>query len=252
MYPYRRYRIRHWIRIGIAAAAGLLLATAIGLVIEVGTGPHTEPAYTPPTVPNLFSGYGTTPSPAAPSPTASAVQPELSGPLQLIQGQGLINGVYLGYPHSTQGAVSAAGQFATQLGSTLDPDRVASIIRMTADPSYPQGPQDFAQGMVSTRRDLGLPASGPVPDGASLVLEPVEYQVRDVTPDQVTVLLLSDLVITLPAQGTQTRIAVYPLRMHWAQDDWKILAPGNASYLKLAAEPGSPQAASDGWQELTP
>jgi len=247
MYPHRSYRVRHWIRIGIGAAVGLLAAVAIGLVIEVGTGPHPAPDDTPPTVPNLFSGYGTIPSPAP-----SATQPALSGPLPLIQGRELVNGVYLGYPHSTQGAVSAADQFATQLGSTLDPDRVAAVMRMTADPSYPQGPQAFAQGMISTRQGLGLPASGPVPDGASLVLEPVQYQVRDVTPDQVTVLLLSDFVITLPAQGTQTRIAVYPLSMHWAQDDWKILAPGSTSYVKLAAEPGSPQAASDGWQELTP
>jgi hypothetical protein len=94
--------------------------------------------------------------------------------------------------------------------------------------------------------------SGPAPDGVSVVLEPAEYQVRDVTPDSATVLLLSDYVITVPAQGTQTRIAVYPLRLHWAQDDWKILAPGSTSYPGLAAEPGSPQASSDGWQELSP
>lgn len=250
MYPYRRHRVRHWIKIAIGGAVVLLAAVAIGLVIEVGTDPHPAPGYTPPTVPNLFSGYGITPSPT-PSTTEPA-QPALSGPLQLIQGQELVNGVYLGYPHSTQGAVSAADQFATQLGSTLDPDRVAAVMRMTADPSYPQGPQDFGQGMTSTRQALGLPASGPVPDGASLVLEPVEYQLRDVTPDQVTVLLLSDFVTTLPDQGTQTRVGVYPLRMHWAQDDWKILAPDNASYLKLAVEPGSTEAASDGWQELTP
>jgi hypothetical protein len=252
MYPYRRYRIRHWIKIGIGAAIALLAAVAIGLVIEVGTGPHRTPAYTPPTVPNLFSGYGATPSPTVSAAEPAPAQPALSGPMQVIPGRVLVNGVYLGYPHSTEGAVSAADQFATQLGSTLDPDRVAAVMRMTGDPSYPQGPQDFAQGLVSTRQGLGIPASGPVADGTSLVLEPVEYQVRDVTADQVSVLLLSDLVITLPAQGTQTRIAVYPLRMHWAQDDWKILAPDNASYLKLAAEPGSPQAASDGWQELTP
>lgn len=242
------HRGSHWIRTGIAAAAGLLLMTAIGLVVEVGTGPHPAPEYTPPTVPDLFGGSGAPP----PSPAASATEPALSGPLQLIQGRDLVNGVYLGYPHSTQGAVSAAAQFATQLGSTLDPDRVAAVMRMTADPSYPQGPQDFAQGMTSTRQDLRLPASGPVPAGVSMVLEPVEYQVRGITPDQVTVLLLSDVIITMPAQGTQTRIAVYPLRMHWAQGDWKILAPGNASFIKLAAEPGSAQAASDGWQELTP
>jgi hypothetical protein len=247
MRPYRRYGVRRWLRIAVAAAVGLLLATALGLVVEVATGPHPKPDYSLPPVPTPPWA-----SPAPPSPTASPTEPALTGPLQLIQGRELINGAYLGYPHSTQGAVSAADQFATQLGSTLDPDRVAAVMRMIADPSYPQAPQQFAQGMITTRKDLGAPASGPVPDGVSVVLEPVEYQVRDVTPDQVTVLLLSDFVITQPAQGTQTRVGVYPLRMHWAQGDWKILAPDNASYTTLSAEPGSPQAASDGWQELSP
>jgi hypothetical protein len=248
MYPYRRSRVCHWIRIGIGAAAGLLAAVAIGLVIEVGAGPHPAPDYTPPTVPNLFSGYGTTPSPA-PSPT----RPALSGPLQLIQGRELVNGVYLGYPHTTQGAVSAADEFAIEMGSTLDPDRAAAVMRMAADPSYPQGPQQFAQGVITTRRVLGLPLSGPVPDGASVVLEPVEYQVRDVTADQVTVLFLTDLDITLPDQGTEPKASLYPLRMHWVEADWKILAPEtNVDYSSLLVQPESSQAAAAGWQELVP
>jgi hypothetical protein len=68
----------------------------------------------------------------------------------------------------------------------------------------------------------------------------------------VTVLLLADDVITLPDQGTQTRVGVYPLRMRWADGDWKILQPDTAtSYSSLTAEPGSPQAAASGWEELT-
>lgn len=227
MHPYRRHRVRRWIRIGIGAAVGLLAAVAIGLVIEVGTSPHPKPDYTPPTVPNLFSGYGTTPSPAP-----STTQPEqsaLSGPLQLIQGRELVNGVHLGYPHTTPGAVSAADEFAIQMGSTLDPDRAAAVMRMAADPSYPQGPQQFAHGVITTRRILGLPLSGPVPDGASVVLEPVEYQVRDVTTDQVTVLFLTSFGITLPDQGTEAKASLYPLRMHWAGADWKVLPPRRMS-----------------------
>jgi hypothetical protein len=170
----------------------------------------------------------------------------------VVQGRELVNGVSLGYPHSTQGAVSAADEFMTQIGSTLYPDRAAAILRMTADPSYTAAPQQAAQGAVGDRKFLGLPTAGPVPDGASVVLEPAEYQVRAVNADQVTVLLLADYVITLPGQGTQARIGVYPMPMHWAQGDWKILTPGTTSYSGLAVEPGSPQAAADGWQELSP
>jgi hypothetical protein len=36
---------------------------------------------------------------AAPAPT-----PALTGPIQIIQGSQLVNGVYLGFPHTTQGA----------------------------------------------------------------------------------------------------------------------------------------------------
>jgi hypothetical protein len=247
MNPYRRYRTRHWIKISIAAAAGLLLATAIGLVIEVATGPHPAPDYSPPPMPTPpWAPGGSSSLPATPT------GPALTGPLQLIQGRELINGVRLGYPHSAQGAVSAAAEFMTDIGSTLDPDRAAAILRMTADPSYPQGPQQFAQGVLSTRKILGLPATGPVPDGASVVLEPAEYQVKDVTADQVTVLLLADYDITLPGQDTEAKIGLYPLGMHWAEQDWKILAPvTRVDYSSLMAQPGSSQAAAAGWQELS-
>jgi hypothetical protein len=244
MYP--RPHARRSIRIVIAAAIGLLIFVAIGLVIETALGPKPKQNLSPPTpvpVPGESSGSRSARPPKSPA---------LSGPLQVIQGRELINGVYLGYPHSTQGAVSAADELMTQIGSTLDPDRASAVLRLTADPSYPSGPQDFAEGAISERKDLSLPATGQAPAGASVVLTPAEYQVRDVTAGQVTVLLLAADVITLPGQGTQTRIGVYPLRMHWAEGDWKILRSDAAtSYSSLSAEPGSPQAAASGWQELT-
>jgi hypothetical protein len=240
MHPYRTYRIRRGIKIAIAAAAGLLLATAIGLVIEVALGPHPKYSTLPPPVPNLFSAYGTTPSPAA-------------GPMRVLQGSQLVDGIRLGYPHTTQGAVSAADEFMRDIGSTLDPDRAAAILRLTADPSYPQGPQQYAHGVVTTRNILGLPTSGPLPDGASTVLQPVEYQVKDLTADQAMVLLLADYDITLPGQGTQAKIGLYPLGLHWAVGDWKIVAPEtNLDYSSLLTQPGTAQAAADGWKELSP
>ncbi len=242
MYPRSDRRRALWLV--VAAAIGLLVFIAIGLVIEVAVGPHPKPDFSPPTpIP--------VPGESSSSPSASPA-PALSGTLRVIQGRELVNGVYLGYPHSTQGAVSAADEFMTQIGSTLDPDRAAAVLRLTADPSYPAGPQAFAQGTISERKDLGLPAAGQVPTTASVVLDLAEYQARSVTAGQVTVLLLADDIITLPGQGTQTRIGVYPLRMHWAGGDWKILPPDTAvSYVSLDAEPGSPQAASSGWQELS-
>ena len=125
-------------------------------------------------------------------------------------------------------------------------------MRMTADLSYGDAPQQAAQGAASDRQSLGIPASGPVPPGYSLVVQPVEYQVRDVSAAQVTVLLLCDATTTQPGQGTQTRTAVFPLRMQWAQGDWKVAAVGTDSYASLAAQPFSAQAVALGWQELLP
>jgi hypothetical protein len=238
---------RHRPRLILFAVAALLLLVAIGLVIETAVGPKEKVNLTPPTPIPVPTGSNSAAS-ATSAPAAS-----LTGPIQIIQGSQLVNGVYLGFPHSTQGAVSAAEEFMSQIGSTLDPDRAAAVLRLTADPSYPKAPSDFAHGTISERKDLGLPASGQVPQAASVVLDPVEYQVRDVTPGQVTVLLLADDIITLPTNGTRTRVGVYPLHMHWTEDDWKILPPApRTSYSKLSAVPGTPQAASDGWQVMTP
>ena len=173
--------------------------------------------------------------------------------MQVIQGRELVNGVYLGYPHTSQGAVSAAAEFMRDIGSTLDPDRSAAILRLTADPSYPQGPQQFAQGTTMNRNVLGLPGTGPVTAGMSVVLQPVEYQVKDATASQVEVLLLADYDVTLPGQGTQAKVGIYPLGMHWAEGDWKILPPETTvDYSSLLTQPGTAQAAADGWQELLP
>jgi hypothetical protein len=246
-----RTRSRRWLRWGLAYVVGVLALAVIGLVIEaaLGSGPKTPQGLPPaslPTPPWVTSG------PVPPSPGPSSSVPALTGPVQVVQGQQLINGVYLGFPHSTVGAVSAADEFLTAIGSTLDPDRAAAVMRMAAGPSYTNAPQQAAEGVVNDREDLGLPAGGPVPAGASFQIEPVEYQVRDVTPDQVTVLLLCDFISTVPGQGTQTRTGVFPVRVGWAEGDWKILPGTSTDYSDLDAEPDSPQAASFGWQNLEP
>ena len=164
----------------------------------------------------------------------------------------MTNGVYLGFPHSAAGAVSAADDLVGEVFSTLDPDRAASVMRLTAAPSYPSAPQEAAEGVVSDRQALGIPATGPVPSGYSLLVQPAEYQARNVTADGATVLLLCDFTTTRPGTGTQTRIAVFPVQMRWAESDWKVASFGDGSDTSLAAEPFSSQAAQLGWQELLP
>ena len=252
---YTGNRRRRWVRWGLAWFVGTLALMVIGLVIEqaVAPAPKGPQSLMPSTIPALPGAPGTTPA-AAPSPSRSAAgsSPALTGTVQVVQGTQEVNGVSLGFPHSTVGAVSAAYSFMTEIGGTLDPDRAAAVMRMTADPSYSNAPQQAAEGAVNDRKAFGLPASGPLPPGASLETEPVEYQARNVAPNQALVLLLCDFISTVPSQGTNTRIGVFPIQMHWSGGDWMVQSVGGSSYTNLAAEPDSPQSAALGWQELDP
>ena len=89
-----------------------------------------------------------------------------------------VNGIYTRYPRTEAGAVSAAVEFITELGSTLDPDRAATVARLTADSSYRAAAQDAAASAIAARHALGLPPSGPLPPGTGAFLVPVMYQLH--------------------------------------------------------------------------
>ena len=247
---YGTYRPRRrWLRWFLVYAAAVLAIAVVGLVIEAAVDPGSGQ---PPT---LSPGFPASPAagPRASSPPAGKTgSRSLSGPLQVVTGSELVNGVYLGFPHSSTGAVSAADYVTGEVFSTLDPDRAADVMRLTAAPAYADAAQQAAQGAVADRQDLGIVMSGPVPAGYSLVVQPQEYQARDVHADSVTVLLLCDFTTTQPSAGTQTRIAVFPVQMTWAQADWKVASFGSGGDTALGADPFSAAAASLGWQELLP
>jgi hypothetical protein len=241
---------RRWLR-WFLVYGGVTLALAVaGLVVEAAISPGSEQSQSPA---SAFPAAPATGTRSSPAPSAAGdSSPALSGPLQVVQGRELVNGVYLGFPHGTAGAVSAADYVMSEVFSTLDPDRAAAVMRLTAAPSYVSAAQQAAQGAASDRENLGLATSGPVPAGYSLVVQPEQYQTRNVRADQLTVLLLCDFTTTQPGTGTQTKIAVFPVQMHWAQADWKVASFGTGGDARLAAEPFSSQAASLGWQELLP
>ncbi len=226
----------------VIGVIGLLAFVAVGVAIEAALSPHK---------PENTRSPAADPLPGASASPTSAVTSPATGPLTLVRGSTLINGLYVGYPHSLTGAVSAAAEYWTQLGSTLDPDRAATVARLAANPTWATAPQTFAEGPTNTRKTLGLPTSGPVPAGASVQLEPVEYQVRSATTDGVTVLLLADYTTTTTVEGTTTHIGVFPLDMVWTAGDWKIADANSQDDTNLAALPGSAQASANGWQEMT-
>jgi hypothetical protein len=241
-------RRRPW-RLYVLLAAVLVIAVAAGLVAETALGRHpAENFRVPPVVPLTGTSTASAPATRTAGPPGGA-----GGPLRVLQGRRLAaGGVRTGFPGTLAGAVSAAVQDWSQVGSDLDPARAALIGSAIADPSWHRAPAALAGGVRNTRRGLGLPAGGPVPAGASVALTAVDYQVRGVTARRVTVLLLAYYTTTVPGQQAQTSIGVYPAAMHWARGDWKILAPAASGpdWSGLDAQPGSQQAAADGWQPL--
>ncbi|GLW53034.1 hypothetical protein [Kitasatospora phosalacinea] len=239
-----RRRVLPLLLLGIVAFLG---AIAVGVAIESDSGPRAPRVYTPPAaIPAPGSVTGVEPS----GETAAS---DLAGPLQLIRGARLVNGISVGYPHSSVGAVSAAVEYWRQLGSTLEPDRAAAVARIVAVPNWSDAADTLAKGPVATRKALKVPTSGQLDPGTSVVLNPVEYQVRSVGPDSIQVLLLSTYTTSVPGAGMQTRMGVYPLDLVWSGDDWRVPAPSGTSttdYTSLIAEPGSPQASAKGWNEL--
>lgn len=238
--PFLKRRRPAW-RYFLTAAAAIVVLVAAGLVIETALSPRQPENPRPPTAPPFGS----------PGPVSGGRQAGSLGPLQVIRGSRLTGGVYTGFPHSEAGAVSAAAEDWSQIGSTLSPDRASQVGRLVTDPSWSDGPATMARGAAATRQGLGLPAVGPVPAGASVTLTPMAYQVRQASPDQVTVLLLGYYSISLPQQQPQTRVGVYPATMRWSGGDWKVMAPDpGTDYSGLLAQPGSAQAVTNGWQPL--
>ena len=222
----RATRLRRAVAISALAAAAL--AATAGVVLA----PHASRAV-----------------PRGAARPRRAAPPSAAGPLRLVPGAGLVNGIYTRYPHSTAGAVSAATEFLTELGSTLEPDRAATIARLAADASYPQAGPDAARGTVSTRRQLGLPATGSLPPAAAVLLVPVMYQLRDGTADRLTVLLLFDYTETLPA-AIREHLGVTAAQMNWTPDGWRLMQPAAADLSALLATPGTAGAARKGWKAL--
>ena len=232
-------RRRTWL-IAAVLVAVVVIVLVVGLLVE-GAGDPDGDALPPPSTSSASSG------PSTSTPSAEPTEGEL---LRLVAGRRRVSGVAVGYPHSVAGAVSAAVEIWTQVGSTLDPDRAAAIGRLVADESWTNAPDEFAAGPKNSRRRLGLSASGDVGPEASIVVEAAGYQLRNKSSERVTVLLLGYLTTNSPSKGSQTQVGVFPATLHWSTGDWKIEKGDGTDYGDLAQQPGTAEAASAGWLEF--
>lgn len=188
----------------------------------------------------------------SPTPSTSPV-PVPSGAVSLVQGARLADGIEVGYPHTTVGAISAAAQYLDAVASTLDPDYAASLGRTVGDPAVPALPGNLAASATKLRAALQLPAEGPVPAPAAFMTTAQMYQLRATGADNATVLLLTSNTFINTHGGTAGTVGVYPVRMHWTGGDWHLAGIGTGvDYSALAATPDTQAAASQGWQALIP
>lgn len=224
------------------AAVALTLSVVAGLAILVTQGGSASPTHS--------AGHQAMPPTPTPTPSPAAPPGTNSPALHLVAGAGWVNGLYTRYPRSQAGAVSAAVEFMTELGSTLDPDRAATVARLTADSSYRGAAQDAAASAVSARRALGLPVTGVLPAGTGAFLVPAMYQLNETSADQLTVFLLYNYTLT-QRSGLTEHVGVGAVSLIWTPASWRLLTPPADDLAKLLATPGTADATSKGWKAMT-
>lgn len=235
---------RPLLRYLLLGVGGLCLVVVAGLIVQTVRAPRPPSDLRPPVA-------------AAPPGSVTGVGPEgrpaggRTGPLRTLPGDRTVEEVPVGYPHTPVGAVSAAVHYWSQLASTLDVGRAATIAGVVADPAWSMAVSELERGRVETRRRLGIPESGPVPDGASVLFTPLMYQVRNVHDDAMDVLLLGYYEEARPGTASSTSVIVFPTKIRWVDGDWRLPAQTlEADYTPLMAKPGTTDAADKGWQPL--
>jgi hypothetical protein len=218
---------RRWLRwlVICGAAATAIVVVVVVVVVTVAAGPSSSR----PQVTQLATPHG---------------------PVTLVPGARVTDGVQLGFPHTTVGAISAAADLVSEVSGSLDPSHAEAAMQLLAASSYPTAPYDAAIGAESLRQQLGLAATGPVPPGYAVGITAAEYQVRDVTAKSVMVVLLLKVSFTEPGPKDSQRIGVVPFLMRWERGDWKDAGHTGGQYLQLAVTPFSSRAAALGWKPL--
>lgn len=241
----------------------LLGAVVVALVVAVGVVAATvlggdDPATTP------GSGGGSTTTTASPEPTDTATEttpdktpgsagiwtapPVSAGPLIAPPAAKTVRKIPVGYPHTTEGAISAAAHYA-EATVTLQVDRARAVARAAAAPSYLQAVDDFTANAQTARRNLGIAATGPT-RGAFLIYQSQGYLVRDAAPDRADVWILGIAEGAGPATGGQSQggPSIARFRMVWVDGDWKFTDGGGKT--PQAPQPGSAEAYDEGWRDL--
>ena len=218
----------------VLGAAGLAASLAVAIPLA------SHAAHT--------TGHGPVATPAGPSPRPNAIA---AGPVELVPGAHWKDGLWLGYPRTQSGALSAGLEYTTAVVESLDPDRLRAVLADVLAPGE-RIAAGLAAAVRSDRALVGAPATGPLPAGAALVLTGRMYQLLDFNQSQAHLLLLFTMQASGPgAPDLSGKAMILPVRLRWAVGDWKLSAwDRGPSYRSLIAPPDSASAYGEGWLDL--
>lgn len=228
--------------VAVGGIVALLVAAAVGYRLTRGPDPQTvsQPA-----------GTAGVPAPTTTATTAGTWTgpPVSAGPLILPTPARTVRGVPLGYPHSTEGAISAAAHY-TEAAVTLDANRARTVGELAGAPSYLSAADDFAANVGVARTQLGVSATGPT-GSAYLTYQAQAYLVLDATPDRVEVWVLGTADGAGPSTGGDSRTgpSIARLVMVWVEGDWRLTDNPPTDAPSAAPEPATPKAYAQGWRD---
>ncbi|MCK9923586.1 hypothetical protein MXD61_17210 [Frankia sp. AgPm24] len=207
MTPYGRPPRRRGLGVLLAAAVVLLVAAAVGITLAItGDGKSRSHGPTPAPPPTRFG----IPSP---QPARSATA-DPSAPLLLPRpARTAANGVPLGFPDSTEGAVSAIVHW-TPIIMPGDENHQLDVLRTIGTRQY------IKNEIPALREDY---QKNPVAADTWVVGTPVAYQlISGLDADRITVAMLITLQTGNAAGTTKTEVWANDYRLLWQEGDWHL------------------------------
>ena len=216
----------------IALAAVVVLAAVVIALAVVLRG--SDPDVAPPTA-----------GESASTPAGTAVQPSPSTPTPLPGGGGRgfwvpparqvtlppaskrIGDYPVGFPKTPQGA-AAAEVAKDRFGSTLDYAEANQLARVYTSPDLASLADKGSTASVElARKQLGVPAAGPVPDGHYTTTRPLGVQWKQLSPDKVEVQVLVQADYITP-ERTTTQLGGAATVWQWIDEpgrgpDWRLV-----------------------------
>lgn len=142
------------------------------------------------------------------------------------------DGIATGFPHTAQGAQSAAANYAVILNSDgmFRTDRRQEIVDAVTDPAARSRLRATLDKSYSgdLPAKVGLNDDGSAPAGFTFVSRavPVGTKTEEVSGDRATVAVWSSELFGLAGQGSTTPVSetwfTLTLKLHWTGGDWKV------------------------------